>query len=148
MTIEEFKQSLAIIEDRRKAIRKEFEALFAQLAADFLALAPTVRGFTWTQYAPYFNDGDTCEFSVHEMYLLANEPAEDEDDDGEGFDPDDDDVYEDQVKPNTLSPEAQAAWKFITSLENEEEFMREAFGTDTRVIVTRDGVEATEYDHE
>lgn len=30
---------------------------------------PGVRGLAWTQYTPYFNDGDTCVFSAGEPFL-------------------------------------------------------------------------------
>ncbi|MFF9653065.1 hypothetical protein [Streptomyces sp. NPDC014622] len=30
---------------------------------------PTITEFGWTQYTPYFNDGDVCEFSVGEIWV-------------------------------------------------------------------------------
>lgn len=37
---------------------------------------PTVYDFGWRQYTPYFNDGDTCEFGIHGMWLRTVEDAE------------------------------------------------------------------------
>jgi hypothetical protein len=45
---------------------------------------PTMKAFGWTQYTPYFNDGDPCVFSVGTpWFLTVNDP-----------DPDDADMYE------------------------------------------------------
>ena len=42
-------------------------------------LFPEITTIRWTQYTPYFNDGDTCEFSVHEP-VVTNLTGEDLDD--------------------------------------------------------------------
>lgn len=38
-----------------------------------------VLGLTWTQYTPYFNDGDPCVFCANDVYVCLNgvEPNED-----------------------------------------------------------------------
>lgn len=43
------------------------------LAPHFQALVddPTIVEFGWRQYTPYFNDGDTCEFGVHGLWVLT-----------------------------------------------------------------------------
>jgi hypothetical protein len=52
---------------------------------------PLVTGIRWTQYTPYYNDGDPCIFGVNEcaLGLLADEYDEDDEDDDE-----DDEDYE------------------------------------------------------
>lgn len=42
------------------AIEMGIKAIFDQY--------PDLEEFSWDQYAPYFNDGDPCEFSVHSDY--------------------------------------------------------------------------------
>ena len=37
---------------------------------------PEVGGVKWYQYTPYFNDGDPCEFSTGEVYLLLAEDVD------------------------------------------------------------------------
>jgi len=37
---------------------------------------PTILEFGWTQYTPYFNDGDTCEFSVHGLWVRTTAEKE------------------------------------------------------------------------
>jgi hypothetical protein len=39
---------------------------------------PTITEFGWTQYTPYFNDGDVCEFSVGEVWVRTTEEVDNE----------------------------------------------------------------------
>jgi len=41
------------------------EAVFDSLYDVFIE-HPTIQTISWTQYTPYFNDGEPCEFSVHD----------------------------------------------------------------------------------
>ena len=62
MTIQE------ILEDMREARRKmqEYgEAALREAFKVFFDTCPEVEEIAWSQYAPYFNDGDACEFSVN-----------------------------------------------------------------------------------
>jgi len=34
---------------------------------------PECVAITWDQYTPYFSDGDSCTFSVHDMWLMNDE---------------------------------------------------------------------------
>ncbi|MEV3860728.1 hypothetical protein AB0J38_41270 [Streptomyces sp. NPDC050095] len=42
---------------------------------------PTIAEFGWTQYTPFFNDGDVCEFSVNELWVRTMREADSECDD-------------------------------------------------------------------
>jgi hypothetical protein len=44
--------------------REEFEELVRNVLADDLVVE-----FGWTQYTPYFNDGDVCEFGAGEIWV-------------------------------------------------------------------------------
>jgi hypothetical protein len=37
---------------------------------------PTIIEFGWTQYTPYFNDGDVCEFGVYGLWVRTTAEAE------------------------------------------------------------------------
>ena len=58
------------------------EAVSAQFFKDF----PEILSVYWTQYAPHFNDGDACEFSVGDVsYTIDGDVlVEDGEDEGEG----------------------------------------------------------------
>ena len=50
---------------------KEIGSKAKQAVAEFLAPnIPAGYAVMWTQYKPYFNDGDACTFSVHSPYLV------------------------------------------------------------------------------
>lgn len=55
--------------------RSDFEVLVKALLDD-----PEVVDFGWTQYTPYFNDGDVCEFGANDLWVrtqadLGGKPA-------------------------------------------------------------------------
>lgn len=37
----------------------------------FFDACPEITSIFWTQYTPYFNDGESCEFSVHELHYTV-----------------------------------------------------------------------------
>lgn len=38
----------------------------------FFEACPEVNAIFWRQYTPYFNDGEPCEFSVHDLFFNIN----------------------------------------------------------------------------
>lgn len=53
-----------------KLISKGFKTIFKKY--------PELKSFSWTQYTPYFNDGDECVFSAHTDYISINGSEQDE----------------------------------------------------------------------
>jgi hypothetical protein len=47
---------------------------------------PTITEFGWTQYTPYFNDGDVCEFSVNEMWIRTTDEVDTDDKEFDDYD--------------------------------------------------------------
>lgn len=74
MNLEDFK----VMKDRYDAIVVEYKKnmkdfgkdLFSQTAKNVFEKNPNLKSFGWTQYTPYFNDGDVCEFNVHYEYNM------------------------------------------------------------------------------
>lgn len=68
-------------EEFRAKMTEEFKGLFKEFFEEY----PEIVAVGWNQYTPYFNDGDTCEFSVGDMFAVAAESVytgeEDEDED-------------------------------------------------------------------
>lgn len=60
----------------KEAIRDRFASLFAAY--------PDVEGVRWTQYTPYFNDGEPCVFSVNspDILLVGGDPDEEDEEGG------------------------------------------------------------------
>lgn len=54
------------------------EVLKEQIDGLFDKWGDKLESIGWVQYTPYFNDGDTCEFSVHTEYPYINGECLDE----------------------------------------------------------------------
>lgn len=72
------------LEEQMNSVNKEIEALkkshietskqvFHKAISAFFQKYPEVEALRWNQYTPYFNDGDTCEFSVHDLYFCTKQ---------------------------------------------------------------------------
>ena len=68
------------IAELKKANIETSKKVFNTAIAKFFQLYPEVAAITWTQYTPYFNDGDACEFSVYEPSFLSAEDLENKSD--------------------------------------------------------------------
>lgn len=79
--LEKIKAELAAFEEKKKAMLAEIQKEFPTMFVDLFKQAPKLKSFGWTQYTPYFNDGDTCEFGVHMDYPYINGYNEDYHDD-------------------------------------------------------------------
>lgn len=66
---------LASYYDAKKKMTETVTAAINPMFDSFFEKYPTLESFSWTQYTPYFNDGDTCQFSVH-SWPDINETAE------------------------------------------------------------------------
>ena len=115
---------------------------------DFIAAHPEVHAIRWTQYTPYFNDGDPCEFRVCEPTVQLYKAGTTEPDEEEG---DDEDGFRDSWSLNREGHAALA--KDLESLHElfgaAEEAVRGVFGEHSQVTVGRDGeAEIEEYDHD
>ena len=61
----------ARIEEMRKAHMKELQGEFNEIIKLFFEECPKVQAVVWSQYTPYFNDGDECVFSVNEPSFVT-----------------------------------------------------------------------------
>jgi hypothetical protein len=63
--LEQNKKQMAAM---RAKMQGQAKTLFSKLSKVLFKNNPTLTSFSWTQYTPYFNDGDVCEFSVNGNY--------------------------------------------------------------------------------
>jgi hypothetical protein len=54
-----------------RKLRDEGQAAVKDAFKDFFDQYPEVRSVKWSQYTPYFNDGDTCHFGVNEFEAVV-----------------------------------------------------------------------------
>jgi hypothetical protein len=76
--LKNFDELNAQIEAAQKEMQAKSEGLIEAVVKQFLDNCPEVTGVHWTQYTPYFNDGDSCEFGVNEFcfHILTDEDDE------------------------------------------------------------------------
>lgn len=74
-----FDQLIAEQQELQKKFQEQGQALFKETFKEFFAKNPGVKAVIWTQYTPYFNDGDECIFSVNQP-TYTNAEGDDLDD--------------------------------------------------------------------
>lgn len=116
--------------DALKAEKKsESEIAFKEESKAIFDKYPEIKSFSWTQYTPYFNDGDECTFSVHADPKIN------------GYD-----EYEEESEEIN-----KKAFEDISKLLNalDEQSMKAIWGDHMEVTVTRGGkISSDEYAHD
>jgi len=140
-------------------MQKHGAALVQEMANDIFDAFPVVRAIQWTQYTPYFNDGDPCYFSVNEARIALNEDFMESLQASEKqclYECRDDfmefsyrlDDHPDSPTAKVLKKIKKALGEFQGVLNDLSEAMEEAFGDHQQITITRDGVESEEYSHD
>lgn len=128
-------------------------------ATDAILALPRVEAVRWRQATPYFNDGDPCEFSVHELYVRlagmdVDEEGEEYGDYGDGFLSSWELIYYTEQKrfgfedlPKDLIGELEVAIRNWEKLYVDEVCKRN-FGDHAVVTATTGGFEIEYYEHD
>jgi len=131
-----------ILTEWRKKGKKELLPVFKPLFDKY----PELESFSWTQYTPYFNDGDSCDFGVVGIDQIN------------GWEEYDSEEWEEEVHrleakngkyrhiEGPLYPAYQEAQKLVRSLP--EDLLESILGDHIRVTVTRKSIETEEYSHD
>jgi len=127
--MEETKKQM--VEVGKVALFGEFKKLFEERSE--------VEAVRWTQYTPYFNDGEPCVFRVNEPMFKIGEDGGDY---GDGF------VYEYEYGRETKEREQLS--DAARAVESCEEILQVLFGDHCQVTIWRDNPEAEveEYSHD
>lgn len=157
--IAEIKEKQAEIKRLQKELQEKSSKIFLSAFKKLFEENPRLTSFSWTQYTPYFNDGDTCYFAAHTDYIYVNgEDASDSDWLHEknviswGTYNREKRVYEGRVEvdnPNydkELSESTEKVKKFLSLFD--DDFYQKQFGDHVRVTVTPNGIETEDYEHE
>jgi hypothetical protein len=51
--------------------KTKMQEMFTDMTKSFFEAAPEIKAVIWSQYTPYFNDGDECIFGINEMNFLT-----------------------------------------------------------------------------
>jgi hypothetical protein len=138
----------------RKDFEKEGKALFKEGAAGLFERFPKLGSFAWTQYAPYFNDGEPCEFCAHtgDPYVNGINYVSSSAKDADPLSKDNAcDEYDDEAPvPEMTVGEWRAMEKEVKALlaPYDDDDLRALFGDDAKVVVTAKKVSVEHYDHD
>ena len=77
---EEFKTLQERIEALNVEMQEKSKVLMKEALRDFFEQYDgVVHNLFWKQYTPYFNDGESCEFGVHDVFITLTSDIDDED---------------------------------------------------------------------
>jgi hypothetical protein len=157
--LEKLKERQSQISDIKKEVLDLSSGIFEDFYKYIFEKYPTLESFGWTQYTPYFNDGDTCIFSVNTDYISVNDEYVDESKWSSevnvlnwGNWNRELKVYEDRVEepnPNydpVLTEASNEITNFLGNFDND--FYLSKFGDHAEITVTKSGVDISDYDHD
>jgi hypothetical protein len=136
-----------MMEEARKAAAEAAREVFHDGTKELFATNPDLLEFNWTQYTPYFNDGDVCEFCANTTYPGIKYREAD------GSTAEDDDVYVSTAtsrKPMSTWSTSERLGKAVIDFLgqfSEEDFLK-LFGDHQKITVTRSGIETSHYEHD
>ena len=155
------KENVASFVAEMDKLEKEYLAkateLFNSITKVFFENNPQFTRIQWAQYTPYFNDGDTCEFSTGELIATNSDEVtfhgdyegedEGEDEDGDFNPPSSVIIYPHWRKNKVVNEDFDALADLINSSAGQNMCLR-TFGDHSSIVITKDGVEVQEYDHD
>lgn len=130
----------AIVEMKKKydeILRNEAEPSIKEYFKELFEEFPNLESVKWSQYTPYFADGDACEFGVGEAYVKFKGNDTDGDN-GDGYMG----SYDDNKEAEKISR------KINEELCSAEDALLIAFGDHAEVIVSKDKIVVEEYQHD
>jgi hypothetical protein len=125
------------ISEAQEKVRTLVKGILPAIMKDFFTRHPDVHGIGWVQYAPYFNDGEACTFSRHEVSIWLTEDSLEENGWHEG------DQY-------GLKGEQRKDFDKIVDVveEIDEHFLEDLYGDGVSVLFTKNGVEVSSHSHD
>jgi hypothetical protein len=135
-------------EEKKRQMAEQFRNEFSNISKAFFEAVPRIKSLTWTQYTPYFNDGDECTFRVNSVEFATDENNEIE-------------SYRDfENNDGSFSAESYGLKKLVTPEEfklceqmesiigRNKVLMEDLFGDHALVVVRANSIVVEEYDHE
>lgn len=154
--MEEVNKEFKRLESSSKELSGQIEDFIKKAFVQFWELNPAVKAVFWDQYAPSFNDGDPCYFSVNDPFYtnieskeklerISGEDIEEQDQEegfwcdysfgGEYFTP----------TPEGVNESSVSELSRIICARLTESTLQRLFGESSRVIATREGFWTRDY---
>lgn len=151
--LETFNTARKEFEEKKKIFFEEAQKSFGAILVQEMTKFPLVEGYKWTQYTPYFNDGEPCEFSVNADGYIVNEEVDDC-----YYQPSNTtyDIVNGKIESiprvNLGEKETQeiACLEYMNNLisEQDEDMLLNLYGDHAEIIVTQTDVTVEEYSHD
>jgi hypothetical protein len=136
--------------------QRDAQVKLKEVFAEFWEKNPGIKTVIWTQYAPYFNDGEPCKFSVCDACFTNAEGSDLNNVSKWGeYDGDKEDIWvESSFDPRwcKLVPEAIGvnveSCSYLSKLlcsDVLEDVMEAMFGSDSKIYATRAGFEVEDF---
>lgn len=153
----------------RAKFKTEAQAMFKETMKEFFDKNPGITALKWSQYTPYFNDGDSCVFRVNDVYFTNASADELENVTVWGeYEGEDESVWvtaniayvlnsgskyyeEEAAKIRAAGGVDVDSCKRIDKMirsDEMEEIMQEMFGDHVVVTATREGFDVIDHEHE
>lgn len=130
-------QDYLALQKRLRTMRKEFteasKVIFHEQVIPLFQKFPKLVSFSWTQYTPYFNDGDPCYFRCNSDDPSVQYGDMEEREECYGLE-------------GEVDKAANAIREFLGSFSDEQYEMM--FEDHAEIVVSREGVTVEEYEHD
>lgn len=117
-------------------IKSKYRDALKEATSEIFEKFPTLENFSWTQYTPYFNDGEPCEFCIHADYPSATFAGEEEDE------------LPCNVSETIPGQVGASVEEFVTELIKPFERTVQSLLGEGKVIISRTGIDVEFYDHD
>lgn len=141
---QEYDDLVSGIEEAKARVRDAGKKAAAALFKRFFEEYPHVKALGWTQYTPYHNDGNPCEFGVGEFYASTRDGVDYSDVSSLH---DENGTFQDAYDIRGSDKKTAAALERMGRSASDEVF-EAAFGDHVMVIATPEGFHINEYDHD
>lgn len=135
-----------------KEIQEKSKEILTFSTKELFEKHPKLESFSWSQYTPYFNDGDECIFSVNNSYIEVKfDGKEFEEVSGSSFDKHNPSYgstdYNKETRENVGLEEAYKDIEELLSSIDEDSY-NNIFGDHVKVISSRKGFKTQDYEHD
>lgn len=145
------------MEELKEELKTEFQAVFKEQAAILFEKYDWLKELSWTQYTPYFNDGDSCEFYVNDEVSINGCTIYGDKVYAESWSSI---LYEDESEAEEFGETVtgdrldefreveKVSGQLVGFLSNNDEIALMMFGDHAKVSIQKDGVYVEELDHD
>ena len=160
-----YQEAKSKMAEAKKQIEKIAKDAFKDMTTEFFEDHPEIVSFGWTQYTPFWNDGDTCTFSANTEYPIVTFTAKDGKtlrydenmgeltevgtavrDEEEDIEYSEDDEIEMEPYDDEISKYAKAVSNFLSNFGDDD--LLTMFDDHQKITVTRKKVQTEEYEDE